>query len=453
MKIKRYTGTSTREVLARIRGDLGPDAVILSNREIVGGVELMAAVDFDASSLQPEPDADAGQGAQPVLAPQARQSGASAPRGAPSGTRSAAAPTASTTAQAGRAGVVNPSPRQQTVAAAAPRGAGRPPSAPVSSPSSASSTAPAAEAREAPAPPPVWAGEIRDLRDELEQLREWVRASVAQAPVGSPSAIELRLQALGLDARAAREAAAGARDLDQALDDWLAGVELRQEPMSEPGVYALVGATGVGKTTTIAKIAARLVLRHGTDSVALVTTDTYRIGGVEQLRIYGRILGVPVAVARDAAELRAQLQEFAERRFVLVDTIGLSPRDARLAEQLRWLGEQGTAVRALLLLGAGMSLAVYEQAWQTYRELPLAGCILTKLDETGAFGAALQWLREHAQPLWFYTDGQRVPEDLHAPEVAKMKALLQGGPAGGRAGQAASRPGRDDAAPAIANSR
>ncbi len=452
MKIKRYTGTSTREVLARIRGDLGPDAVILSNREIVGGVELMAAVDFDASSLQPEPDGDAGQGAEQDLAPRApmraQQPATPAPRAAAAGARPAPgvlAPAVSAGAQPGRAAVVNPSPRQQTVAGAAPRRPGAPPASPAASP------APAAEAREAAAP--VWAGEIRDLRDELEQLREWVRASVAQAPVGSPSAIELRLQALGLDARAAREAAAGAKDLEQALDAFLAGVELREEPMSEPGVYALVGATGVGKTTTIAKIAARLVLRHGTESVALVTTDTYRIGGVEQLRIYGRILGVPVAVARDAAELRAHLQEFADRRFVLVDTIGLSPRDARLAEQLRWLGEQGTAVRALLLLGAGMSLAVYEQAWQTYRELPLAGCILTKLDETGAFGAALQWLREHAQPLWFYTDGQRVPEDLHAPEVAKMKALLQGGPAVARAGQAAPRPGRDDAAPAIANSR
>ncbi len=447
MKIKRYTGTSTREVLARIRGDLGPDAVILSNREIVGGVELMAAVDFDASSLQPESDGDAGQGEEQVFAPQApaRAQQPPAPQARPSaGARpapAAPAPTVPAAAQAGRAGVVNPSSRQQTVAAAPQR---RPPASSASSASSTSSGKASA---------PVWAGEIRDLRDELEQLREWVRASVAQAPVGSPSAIELRLQALGLDARAARDAAAGAQDLDQALDTWLAGVELREEPMSEPGVYALVGATGVGKTTTIAKIAARLVLRHGTDSVALVTTDTYRIGGVEQLRIYGRILGVPVAVARDAAELRAHLQAFADRRFVLVDTIGLSPRDARLAEQLRWLGEQGGAVRALLLLGAGMSLSVYEQAWQTYRELPLAGCILTKLDETGAFGAALQWLREHAQPLWFYTDGQRVPEDLHAPEVAKMKALLQGGPAVARAGQAASRPGRDDAAPAIANSR
>ncbi|WP_297909571.1 flagellar biosynthesis protein FlhF [Thiomonas sp.] len=444
MKIKRYTGTSTREVLARIRGDLGPDAVILSNREIVGGVELMAAVDFDAASLQPDAEADAGPDERRAEAPAARPGGAMAsPSASPAQAGARALSARSSASDA--AGAVKPSQRQQSVAAA---------------PSSRPSTPAAVRARDAapkPAPaapaPAVWAGEIRELRDELEELREWVRASVAQAPVGSPSAIELRLQALGLDARAAREAAAGARDVDQALDAWLAGVELREDPMREPGVYALVGATGVGKTTTIAKIAARLVLRHGTESVALVTTDTYRIGGVEQLRIYGRILGVPVAVARDAAELRAHLQAFSDRSFVLVDTIGLSPRDARMAEQLRWLGEQGTAVRALLLLGAGMSLAVYEQAWQTYRQLPLAGCILTKLDETAVFGAALQWLREHAQPLWFYTDGQRVPEDLHAPEVAKMKALLQRGPAAARADESALRPGRDDAAPAVANSR
>ena len=340
---------------------------------------------------------------------------------------------------------MKPTQRQQSVAAA---------------PSSRPSTPPAAQARDAaPKPavaapaPAVWAGEIRELRDELEELREWVRASVAQAPVGSPSAIELRLQALGLDAGAAREAAAGARDVDQALDAWLAGVELREDPMREPGVYALVGATGVGKTTTIAKIAARLVLRHGTESVALVTTDTYRIGGVEQLRIYGRILGVPVAVARDAAELRAHLQAFSDRSFVLVDTIGLSPRDARMAEQLRWLGEQGTAVRALLLLGAGMSLAVYEQAWQTYRELPLAGCILTKLDETPLFGGALQWLQQQSVPLWFYTDGQRVPADLHAPTLAKIKALLQRGSATTPGVGGPARPGRDDGAAAVANSR
>jgi flagellar biosynthesis protein FlhF len=162
---------------------------------------------------------------------------------------------------------------------------------------------------------------------------------------------------------------------------------------------------------------------------------------------------VPVGVARDAAELRAQLQAFAQRRFVLVDTMGLSPRDARLDEQLQWLRELGPAVRPLLLLGAGMSLAVYEQAWQIYGALPLAGCILTKLDETPVFGAALQWLQQRRLPLWFYTDGQRVPEDLHEPALAKIKRLLQRAASAPRAGPAAAGPGREDSAPAVANSR
>ncbi|MDE2120485.1 MAG: hypothetical protein KGJ64_07315, partial [Betaproteobacteria bacterium] len=356
-----------------------------------------------------------------------------------------------------------PAPRQQTVAAtAAPRATSQA-SGQGGAPEGARGDDPAAARAATPAAAPVWAGELRTLRDELEALRDWVHASVARAPVGSPSAVELRLQAMGVDGQGARELAAlvapGAVPadaeslLDGVLDAWLARLPLWATPMEEDGVYALVGATGVGKTTTIAKIAARLVLRHGTQAVALVTTDTYRVGGAEQLRIYGRILGVPVAVARDAAELRAHLRAFGDRRFVLVDTIGLSPRDARLDEQLHWLRELGDAVRPLLLLGAGMSAAVYEQAWELYRELPLAGCILTKLDETPAFGAALQWLQRQRVPLWFYTDGQRVPEDLHVPAAAKMKALLQRGPAAVRAEGGAMRAGRELAAHAVANSR
>ncbi len=426
MKIKRYTGASTREVLARIRGDLGPDAVILSNREIAGGVELMAAVDFDASRLQAETVA-APAAAPSAVAPSAVAASAVAlSPAALAGGRVASRPKAPPPA-AGKS-----SPRQPTVADAVPA---------------------AQAARAAAADGPVWAGEIRNLRDELEALREWVHASVAKAPVGSPSAIELRLQALGLDAEAARQAASGAPDVDAALEAWLARLPLHEQPMDQPGVYALLGATGVGKTTTIAKLAARLVLRHGMQSVALVTTDTYRIGGVEQLRIYGRILGVPVAVAHDSAELREQLQAFATRSFVLVDTIGLSPRDPRLDEQLQALRALAASVRPLLLLGAGMSLAVYQQAWQLHHGLSLAGCILTKLDETPLFGGALQWLQQQAVPLWFYTDGQRVPEDLHAPTLAKIRALLQRGSATTPGVGGPARPGRGDCAPAVANSR
>ena len=214
-------------------------------------------------------------------------------------------------------------------------------------------------------------------------------------------------------------------DLPAALTAYLHGLDMASEPLAEDGIYALVGATGVGKTTTIAKLAARLVLRHGTAAVALITTDTYRIGGVEQLKIYGRILGVPVAVARDAAELNQHLREFADRRFVLIDTIGLSPRDVRLAEQMRWLQAFGERITRLLLINAGMSQGFYAELWKLYQHLPVAACILTKLDETPAFGAALQWLVEQGLPLLFYTDGQRVPEDLHAPALAKIAALLQ----------------------------
>jgi flagellar biosynthesis protein FlhF len=396
VKIKRYTGTNTREVLARIRNDLGPDAVILSNREIVGGVELMAAVDFDASHLQAEPDAAGFEAAPRAPAPQA-------PR-APAAQRPAAPLQPSA-----------PLRMQPAVPMLHREGA-----APIAIPRRAA----AAEPVSAP-----WAGPIDNLRDELQELRQWVRESMHAPRDASDAALAplaAQLQGLGFSSACARGMAGAATSLPEALRAQLGGIEMERDPLSADGVYALVGATGVGKTTTIAKLAARLVLRHGTGAVALITTDTYRIGGVEQLRIYGRILGVPVAVARDAAELEQQLAELAERRFVLIDTIGLSPRDARLVEQMQWLKGFGARITRLLLLNAGMGPNSYAELWKLYKELPVAACILTKLDETASFGAALQWLREQGLPLWFCTDGQRVPEDLHVASVAKIISLLQG---------------------------
>ncbi|WP_051848981.1 flagellar biosynthesis protein FlhF [Thiomonas sp. FB-Cd] len=416
MKIKRYTGTSTREVLARIRNDLGPDAVILSNREIVGGVELMAAVDFDASHIQAEQAVgDAGGQAQSVSvssqskpAPQvlAKQRTDPAPALAPRGIAQPPAPAAPRPA---------PVPARPAASVAAPIR---------SAASGAQSSAPTEVAQIQP----VWSSEIGVLRQEVQQLRQWVQTTVASSAPShgaSASPLSLRLQSLGFAPAYAEQAAAGAAELNSALSDIVQRLAMPDEPVATRGIYALVGATGVGKTTTIAKLAARLVLRHGTQTVALVTTDTYRIGGVEQLKIYGRILGVPVAVARDAKELEDHLEAFADRAFVLIDTIGLSPRDARLAEQMQWLQAFGDRVTRLMLINGGMGLGFYDALWAIYRHLPVAACILTKLDETPVFGAALQWLVERGLPLWFYTDGQRVPEDLHVPSLAKMVTLLQ----------------------------
>jgi flagellar biosynthesis protein FlhF len=183
------------------------------------------------------------------------------------------------------------------------------------------------------------------------------------------------------------------------------------------GVYALVGPTGVGKTTTVAKIAAECALRFGPEQVALVTTDTYRIGAIDQLRIYGRILSAPVFAIRDEADLRQTLANVRARRLVLIDTIGMSQRDQRLAEQIALLAGAGRAVQRVLLLPAVAQSSVLDDVVRAYRGAALAGCILTKVDEAPSLGGALDALLRHRLTLHYVANGQRVPEDLHRPNA------------------------------------
>jgi flagellar biosynthesis protein FlhF len=181
------------------------------------------------------------------------------------------------------------------------------------------------------------------------------------------------------------------------------------------GVYAIVGPTGVGKTTTTAKLAARGVVRHGADRVALLTTDTYRIGAHEQLRIYGRILGVTTSVVRDAAELKQTLSELRGKHMVLIDTIGMSQRDKLVAEQVSALTRSGGNVKRLLLLNATCNGDTLDDVVRCYEPASLDGCILTKLDEAQSIGAAIDVVIRHRLALNFVANGQRVPEDLHVP--------------------------------------
>ncbi|WP_079415210.1 flagellar biosynthesis protein FlhF [Thiomonas intermedia] len=477
MKIKRYTGTHTREVLTRIRNDLGADAVILSNREIVGGVELMAAVDFDASrfpSEEHEPDATASATAPHPNPP--HKWGGSEPSPAQDG--AAESPTGEKTTSPIHGGRPEGHPKQAPGAAftSPTRGGGwegedraaQKPSGDLPLPAVARVAAPAggspvvkaapmapitleqkdaaalAVAPRLPAQPvgradvppsrPDRHAEPKDelgaMRHELQDLRQWMQSQMSGlADAGPLTPTGEQLQALGFSTARARQLGSQALNLRGALAAYLGkGLQVAADPVSAAGIYALVGPTGAGKTTTIAKLAARLVLRHGTGAVALITTDTYRIGGVEQLKIYGRILGVPVAVARDGEELQQHLRDFADRRYVLIDSIGLSPRDVRMAEQMQWLQALGDGVTRLLVVGAGLAPSAYAELWALYRRLPVAAAILTKLDESPSFGAALQWLVESSVPLWFYTDGQRVPEDLHVPSLAKITALLEHDP-------------------------
>ncbi|CAB3702194.1 Signal recognition particle 54 kDa protein [Achromobacter insuavis] len=190
------------------------------------------------------------------------------------------------------------------------------------------------------------------------------------------------------------------------------------------GVYALVGPTGVGKTTTLAKLAARCVAREGREQVAMLTTDNFRIGALEQLQIYGRLMGVPAHSVRDAGELRRILAELGNRKIVLIDTTGISQRDRQVAEQAAMLCNAGKPVRRLLVLNAASQGDTLDEVAHAYRNgvgEDVAGCIITKLDEASRLGAALDTAIRHRLPIHYSSIGQKVPEHL---ELARADALI-----------------------------
>lgn len=189
------------------------------------------------------------------------------------------------------------------------------------------------------------------------------------------------------------------------------------------GAIALLGPTGVGKTTTIAKLAARFAMKYGAEQVALITTDHYRIGAHEQLQTYGRIMGCLVRPVSDVEELSAALYQLRNRRLVLIDTAGMGQRDVRLTEQLDTLVKNAKVrIRNYLVLPATSQRRVLQEAYEHFRRVPLSGCILTKLDESLCLGDVLGMCIQNSLPISYVTDGQRVPEDIKVADASELVA-------------------------------
>ena len=204
----------------------------------------------------------------------------------------------------------------------------------------------------------------------------------------------------------------------------------KQDILKRGGVVALLGPTGVGKTTTVAKLAARAAMEYGADNVALVSTDTYRIGAHEQLAIYGRIMGCPVKVAKDSKELADVIYQLRNRRLILVDTAGMGQRDVRLSEQLDTLmHESGEMIHSYLVLPATAQRKVLQETIDHFKRIPLSGCIMTKLDESLSLGEFVSVTVQNALPVAYIANGQRVPEDIVIAQpkymVAKANELLE----------------------------
>jgi flagellar biosynthesis protein FlhF len=296
------------------------------------------------------------------------------------------------------------------------------------------------------AAPPA-AGETQDtagssrILTELGRLRGMLQNQLAGFAWGANRrrdpvrvAVMQTLFAAGFGSALARTLAARLpRGLDtDAAQRWLRQVLIRNLPvqpreagwLAQGGCFALVGSTGSGKTTTLAKLAARSVELHGAGQVALIAADAYRIGAAAQLTVYADLLGVSLHVAEDQTKLAQLLPQLAAKKLVLIDTAGFAPCDPRIREghALDALG-----VRRLAVIAANQQGAAIEQAMVRFGEGAVA-CILTKLDEAPQPGAALDGLIRHRLPLAYISGGQRVPEDLHVPNAAYLiDRALKGG--------------------------
>jgi len=296
--------------------------------------------------------------------------------------------------------------------------------------------------RPAPAPvvvPPVDApGSDREesLLREIHSMRGMIEDKLdGMFRQDKPGSNPLRRQLLrlmlaaGFSARLAQDILAQlpeGSDLDSGMD-YVKSELARQLPILEDenammdagGVYALTGPTGVGKTTTTAKLAARCVMRFGAKKLALVTTDGFRIGAYEQLRIYGQILGVPVHAVKDAGDLERALLDLSDKHMVLIDTVGMSQRDRAVSSQISMLCGASRPVKRLLLLNASSHGDTLNEVVQSYRHGgkdggtdDLAGCIFTKVDEATHPGVLIDMAIRHQLPLHYISNGQKVPENL-----------------------------------------
>ncbi|WP_374509301.1 flagellar biosynthesis protein FlhF [Niveibacterium sp.] len=504
INVKRYYGRTARDALRLVKEELGNDAVVLSNRAVDGGVEILALPSEEVGAVQagiraqtraaaaPTPPAPA-----PAAAPirvEAAQPRAAAPRmQAPASddadfrvslsTRVARAGGSDMSLNQGLAeGVPHAvsDPHAQIRPFIPPRvdRYGRPEEPPLerSTPPenpwaqraelraevaddyprpARQPSAPAArrdrqaeqkaelqaaelarQAAEAAAAEKVRALEAANAKmaDEMGAIRGMIERQLAgfawgELTRGAPVRAQIMSELLeaGFSAQLSRELAEvvpGDVTADQArslvrnqISRRMLTLESESDLIERGGVYALVGPTGVGKTTTAAKLAARCVVRHGADRLALITTDGYRIGAHEQLRIYGRILGVQVHTVRDASELRRTLQDLAGKHMVLIDTIGMSQRDKMVAEQAAMLSGAGH-VRRLLLLNSTSRGDTLEDVVRAYEGPDLAGCILSKTDEAASLAPALDVVIRHELRAYYIANGQRVPEDLHLPNRA-----------------------------------
>lgn len=473
MKIKRFVAKDMRSALEQIKFELGADAVIMSNKKIPEGVELMAAVD-NHQAIDNSPtkftdtaaDRDVGHDRVTLRSHQQTQGQTKQSSNAANTitshlqdkmTMGVEAPADSLSALLNRKVQY-----QEHLAHAAAHQVQTNANTNVNTElpieeqfknftqrletnqieqvtNEISEASPASTINPQAITATKESAEIIRMRDEMASIRQLLEHQVAgllwqDMAQKNPNRAVLvsRLQNMGISEQLADQFAgyisANANDKDawQQVNDIL--IEqlntTNNDIIRHGGVVSLVGPTGVGKTTTIAKLAARFAQTHGADSVALISTDTYRIAGFEQLTTYARIIGCQAKLAKDHLELDDLIQHFAGKKLVLIDTAGMGQRDMRLSQYLSALiSNARVRIRNYLVLSANTQQRVMQENVERFKKIPLAGCIFTKLDESLSVGEIISTSIQNGLPIGYLTDGQRVPEDIKVANAEKLVRL------------------------------
>lgn len=418
MKIRRFYGKDMRDALKQVKDELGNDAVIMSNKKLADGVEIVAAYEQEPAGANKAPNnavtPPGKKGNTPTLSDIIGDSGPDSLRALLEKQSQAQKPSATTRYEN------NQGTSQLTNTSQAP-----------------------AQQQDSKQGPQTGNGDkqqsnaLNEMRQELSSLRNVLQFQVAGLIEQNNARshplhgyLTSRLEQMGISKTLANEVVSYTPAKADERQAWLFLLKLlanriqTQEDniLEKGGIAVLMGPTGTGKTTTIAKLAAKAAQKYGPDQVALITIDSYRIAAFEQISTYARIIGCGVKKAQNAEELSDLLFQFRNKRIVLIDTAGFGQRDVRLIRQLETLKQSACAnIQNYLVMQANSQYQVMQQTINAYKQVSLQGCIFTKLDECYSLGEAISAAIEHKLPVSYVTDGQRVPEDL---KVAEAKFLI-----------------------------
>ncbi|SBS32770.1 Flagellar biosynthesis protein FlhF [Marinomonas spartinae] len=409
MQIRRFRAPDMRQAIRKVRDAVGPDAVILSNQRLpTGEIEIVIALDYDgslpSSMVQKKPSTSTFR---------------------PSEERRKEAyqdPSAEYFERIERA-------KQQTPTDTSPKSSSpsfdMPPIEDDEDEPVLEEALSLKQNKEGDSQLHAMEQELHRVKEMLEQQRQ--QSSMQPKENSVEAKAREKLKRLGLSDLITSRLLDDI-DLKGREDDWnrllahLADyIPVRSSSAELKGCIAFMGPTGVGKTTSIGKIAAQHVLKYGSESIVLVTTDTYRIAAHEQLRTFGRILNIPVEVVNEYSDLNEVLAKYAHYSLVLVDTAGMNPRDSNLERQLLMIKRARSSLKKLLVLPCTSQRQVLKSVVDVYSQVQLDGCVLSKLDESASLGEAISVVIEEGLPVVYIADGQRIPDDI---EPARAHNLI-----------------------------